>query len=246
MFVQKVGGVARASALLMAGIAVVIACGLAACGPNKPAGQTQTQTSAAATDSAPAAHTRTILFLGTSLTAGYGIDVNEAYPALIQRTIDSLHLPYTVVNAGLSGETSAGGLRRIGWLLRQPVDVLHLELGANDGLRGIPVADTRKNLSAIVDSVRAHNPRTIIFLAGMMAPPNMGPEFTNGFKELFPQLAEEKNLVLVPFLLQDVAGVAQLNQTDGIHPLPQGHVRLARNVWQVMGPVLQQEAARNP
>lgn len=186
---------------------------------------------------------KTILFLGTSLTAGYGIDVSQAYPALIQHTIDSLGLHYTVVNAGLSGETSAGGRRRIGWLLRQPVDVVHLELGANDGLRGIPVADTRANLIAIIDSVRLRNPEVVIFLAGMMAPPNMGPEFTTGFKELFPQLAKEKKLVLVPFLLQDVAGVAELNQTDGIHPLPKGHALLARNVWRVMGPVLQQQPA---
>ena len=177
-----------------------------------------------------------ILFFGTSLTAGMGLDPNDAYPALIQEKLDSLDLPYQVINAGLSGETTASGRNRIGWVLNQEVDVFVLELGANDGLRGIPLDETRKNLQAIIDTVRSKNPETKIILAGMQIPPNMGQEYTSEFRNIFPELAKKNKLHLIPFLLEDVAGNPELNQQDGIHPTAKGHKILARNVWEVLEP----------
>lgn len=181
---------------------------------------------------------KNIIFLGTSLTAGYGLDVQDAYPNLIQQRIDSLGLPYHCVNAGVSGETSAGGLRRIGWLLSQPVDVLVVELGANDMLRGIPLSDTRQNLMAIVDSTRLHYPGCHIALAGMRGLPNLGARYVGEFEALYPQVAKTKQLALVPFLLAGVAGNEKLNQADGIHPTPAGQRILADNVWAVLQPLL--------
>ena len=181
-----------------------------------------------------------ILFFGNSLTAGYGLDdPNKAFPALIQQKIDSLNLNYTVTNAGLSGETTAGGKSRLNWVLDQEVDVFVLELGANDGLRGIPLEETRKNLQAIIDAVRAKNPETKIVLAGMQLPPNLGADYTKGFQEIFPQLAEKNNTALIPFLLKDVGGIARLNQGDGIHPTAQGAEIVANNVWEILSPILQ-------
>jgi len=177
-----------------------------------------------------------ILFFGTSLTAGMGLDPNDAYPALIQEKLDLLDLPYQVINAGLSGETTASGRNRIGWVLNQEVDVFVLELGANDGLRGIPLDETRKNLQAIIDTVRSKNPETKIILAGMQIPPNMGQEYTSEFRNIFPELAKKNKLHLIPFLLEDVAGNPELNQQDGIHPTAKGHKILARNVWEVLEP----------
>ncbi len=181
---------------------------------------------------------RTILFFGNSLTAGYGVEPTEAFPALIQEKIDSLALPYKVVNAGLSGETSAGGKSRIGWVLRQPADIFVLELGANDGLRGIDLQDTRKNLQSILDTVKAHNPQVKILITGMMIPPNMGSKYTSTFQRIFPELADANQALLIPFLLEGVAGEVKLNQADGIHPTSQGHVILAANVWKVLHPLL--------
>jgi len=176
-----------------------------------------------------------ILFFGNSLAAGYGLDEpSQAFPALVQRRIDSMGLPYAVVNAGLSGETSAGGDGRIEWVLRQPVDVFVLELGANDGLRGIPVEETRKNLQSIIDKVRLRYPNVKLVMAGMQAPPNMGKDFTDRFKEIYPDLAMKNAMVLVPFLLEGVAGESELNQSDGIHPTAEGHRILMENVWKVM------------
>src|SRR5687767_7325738 len=169
-------------------------------------------------DTARVTSTRTILFFGNSLTAGYGLDVSEAFPALIQAKIDSLNLPYKVINAGLSGETSAGGKNRIGWLLRQKVDIFVLELGANDGLRGIPVKETRKNLQDIIDSVKTKNPDTKMIMTGMQVPPNMGNAYATAFRNIFPELAKKNNMALVPFVLEGVGGVPELNQGDGIHP----------------------------
>ncbi len=177
---------------------------------------------------------KNILFFGTSLTAGYGLDPSEAYPSLIQDKIDSLHLPYNVINGGLSGETSAGGKGRIDWLLKQPVDIFVLELGANDGLRGIPVAEMRKNLQTIINRVKAKYPKAKLLLAGMQIPPNMGKTYSEGFKDLFPQIAEKNKMVLIPFLLDKVGGVAKLNQADGIHPTAEGDKILAENVWVVL------------
>lgn len=188
----------------------------------------------------PITSSKTILCFGDSLTAGYGLDdINEAYPALLQARIDSLGLNYTVINSGLSGETSAGGKSRINWVLKQPVDIFLLELGANDGLRGVPLSETRANLQAIIDAVKKKNTETKIILAGMQLPPNMGSEYTTEFKTIFPELADKNNLSLIPFLLKDVGGIAALNQADGIHPTTEGQKILADNVWEVMKNVLQ-------
>ncbi len=176
----------------------------------------------------------TILFFGNSLSAGYGVEPSEAFPALIQDKIDSLGLSYKVVNAGVSGETTAGGNGRIDWVLRQPVDVFVLELGGNDGLRGIPLTETRQNLQAIMDKVRAKYPAAKIILAGMQIPPSMGRTYANEFRDLYTELAEENDITLIPFLLEGVGGIRQFNQSDGIHPTPEGHRIVAGNVWEVL------------
>ncbi|MDT0647797.1 arylesterase [Zunongwangia sp. F260] len=182
--------------------------------------------------------TKTILFFGNSLTAGMGLDPDEAFPALIQQKIDSLGLDYEVVNAGLSGETTAAGRNRIDWVLNQNVDVFILELGANDGLRGVPLEETRKNLQAIIDTVKEENPDTEIILAGMQIPPNLGQDYGAGFRTIFPELAEENNVKLIPFLLDNVAGIPELNQQDGIHPTAEGQKIMAQNVWEVLEPIV--------
>ena len=185
---------------------------------------------------------RTILCLGDSLTAGYGLAEpgSEAYPALLQQKIRAAGQRETVViNAGVSGDTSAGGLRRIDWLLRQQVDVLVLALGANDGLRGIPTDETRRNLQGIIDKARAKYPAVRVLLAGMMLPPNFGSEYTERFKALFPALAEENHATLIPFLLQDVGGIVNLNQRDGVHPTAEGQRIIANTVWNKLKPLLE-------
>jgi acyl-CoA thioesterase-1 len=197
------------------------------------------QESATKDSSASAQTVKTVLFFGNSLTAGYGLDPSEAFPALIQKKIDSLDMPYKVVNAGVSGETSSGGNSRIDWILQQPVDVFVLELGANDGLRGIPTAETKKNLQAITDKVKAKYPEAKLVIAGMQIPPNMGQAYATSFMKLFPELASENNAALIPFLLQGVGGEASLNLQDGIHPTAEGHKILAENVWSVLKPVLE-------
>tara|TARA_R100001369_G_scaffold48565_1_gene75142 strand:- start:111617 stop:112318 length:702 start_codon:yes stop_codon:yes gene_type:complete len=179
-----------------------------------------------------------ILFFGNSLTAGMGLDPEDAFPAIIQQKIDSLGLEYQVVNAGLSGETTAAGRNRISWVLNQDVAVFVLELGANDGLRGVPLEETRKNLQAIIDTVRAKNPETKIILTGMQIPPNMGKEYASGFSNIFPELAKKNDVYLVPFLLEDVGGNPELNQADGIHPTAEGQKILAANVWEVLEPIV--------
>lgn len=187
---------------------------------------------------AAATEQKNILFFGTSLTAGYGLDPTEAYPALIQNRIDSLQLPYKVINGGLSGETSAGGKGRIDWLLKQRVDIFVLELGANDGLRGLPVSQTIKNLQAIIDRVKAKYPDAKMVLAGMQVPPNMGAKYAADFKNMFPDLAKKNQMALIPFLLDKVGGVPKLNQDDGIHPTAEGDKILAENVWVVLKDLL--------
>lgn len=181
---------------------------------------------------------KTILFFGNSLTAGYGLEEGEAFPELIQKKIDSLNLDYQVVNAGLSGETTAAGKNRLDWVLKQGVDIFVLELGANDGLRGIPLSETRENLQGIIDKVRTKNPQVKIILAGMQIPPNMGQDYTDRFRDIFPELAEKNDVYLIPFLLKDVAGIPELNQDDGIHPTAEGDKIVAENVWEVLKPVL--------
>ena len=182
----------------------------------------------------PVAKMKTILFFGNSLTAGYGVDPSEAFPALIQNKIDSLKLNYKVINAGVSGETSSGGNSRINWILRQPVDIFVLELGGNDGLRGIPLAETRKNLQAIIDKVKAKYPEVKLVLAGMQIPPNMGQQYTTEFKNIYTGLAAKNGIPLIPFLLQGVGGEVKLNQQDGVHPTAEGHKIVAENVWNVL------------
>lgn len=184
---------------------------------------------------------KNIIFFGNSLTAGYGLEPTQAFPALIQRKIDSLGLPYQVVNAGLSGETTAGGKNRIDWILKQPVDIFVLELGGNDGLRGIPISETRANLQEIIDRVRAKNPEVKIVLAGMQVPPNMGRRYAQEFQQLFRDLAQKNNTALIPFLLEGVGGIPELNLPDGIHPTAQGHGIVAENVWSVLKTVLKIE-----
>ena len=187
---------------------------------------------------APSAAKRRVLFVGTSLTAGYGLDPEQAYPALIARRIDSLDLNYEVVNAGVSGETSAGALRRMDWLLRAPVDVFVLETGANDGLRGLSVDSMRANIQGILDKVHATYPAARVILVGMEAPPNLGARYTSAFHAVFPELARKNGAVLVPFLLTDVAGVDTLNQADGIHPNARGARIVADHVWKALRPLL--------
>ncbi len=181
---------------------------------------------------------KTIVFYGDSLTAGYGLDESEAFPSYIQEKIDSLNLNYEVVNAGLSGETTAGGKNRLDWVLKQDVDIFVLELGANDGLRGVPIEETRQNLQDIIDTVRMRNPNVQIILAGMQIPPNMGREYTTDFRNIFPALAEKNNVELIPFLLEGVAGDPALNQQDRIHPTAEGQRILAENVWEVLKPLI--------
>lgn len=181
-----------------------------------------------------------VLFLGTSLTAGSGVAVDEAYPALIQEKIDSAGLGYRVVNAGVSGETAAGGLRRIDWLLQEAVAVLVLELGANDGMRGNPPDTLRANLQEIIDRTRRAHPDARVVIAGMEAPPNLGERYTRAFREVFVNVARENDATLIGFLLKGVAGFPELNQPDGIHPTPAGHRRMAETVWEVLGPVLRE------
>jgi len=189
-----------------------------------------------------AAGSKTILFLGDSLTAGYGLDPALAFPALVQEKINEAGLPYKVVNAGVSGDTSAGGMRRIAWLLKRPVDVLFVELGANDGLRGIPLDSTEKNLQTIIDRTRNAYPGCKVVIAGMMVPPNLGPEYTARFQKIFKDLAKKNDAILMPFLLEGVAGNPALNLPDGIHPTAEGHRIVAGNVWKWLVPVLE---ARN-
>lgn len=181
---------------------------------------------------------KVILFFGDSLTAGYGLSPEQAFPALVEKKCISNGTPCKAINAGLSGETSAGGLTRIDWVLRQPIDVFVLELGANDGLRGLPLEQTKKNLQSIIDKVKTRYPKAKIVVAGMMVPPNMGPDYTSSFQKIFPELAKKNNATLIPFLLQDVAGHEKLNLGDGIHPNPEGHKIVANNVYQVLSPLL--------
>jgi acyl-CoA thioesterase I len=181
---------------------------------------------------------RTILFLGTSLTAGLGLEPDSAYPQQIQRKIDASGLPYQVVNAGVSGETSAGLLRRLDWVLRRPADVVVVETGANDGLRGLSVDATRNTIGQVLTRIRKERPNATILLAQMEAPPNLGQQYTSTFSAMFPELAREHGATLIPFLLEGVAGVSRLNQSDGIHPNDAGERIVADNVWRVLEPLL--------
>jgi len=181
---------------------------------------------------------KVILFFGDSLTAGYGLSTEEAFPALVEKNLNKDGQACKVINAGLSGETTAGGLSRIDWILRQHVDVFVLELGGNDGLRGLPLDATKKNLQAIIDKVKAKYPNVKIVVVGMMVPPNMGADYTNDFKKVFPEIAKKNNTTLMPFLLEGVAGNEKLNLPDGIHPNIEGHKIVAGNVAKIIRPLL--------
>ena len=217
------------------GMILILAFILAACGDKK----TSSDQSAPAAIAQSNSSSKTILFFGDSLTAGYGLDdPSEAFPGVVQNKIDSSKLRYKVINAGVSGETTAGGKGRINWVLKQKVDVFVLELGANDGLRGIPVTETAGNLQSIIDTVKARYPKAKLVLLGMQVPPNMGAAYANGFKDIFPMLAAKNHIALVPFLLKGVGGIPSLNQHDGIHPTAEGAKIVGNNVWQVLKDVL--------
>jgi len=181
---------------------------------------------------------KTILFFGDSLTAGYGLSPEIAFPALVEKEFIKENKKVKVINAGLSGETSAGGLSRIDWILRQPIDVFVLELGANDGLRGLPIEQTRKNLQSIIEKVKSKYPRAKIVLAGMLVPPNMGKSYADEFKKIYPAMASKNRALLMPFLLEGVAGNEKLNQADGIHPNAEGHRIVANNLVTFLRPLI--------
>ncbi|MFS4467414.1 arylesterase [Maribacter sp. 2210JD10-5] len=185
---------------------------------------------------------KTILFFGDSLTAAYGLETEQGFPNLIQRRLDSLGLDYTVINSGVSGETTSGGVNRLDWVLNQEVDIFVLELGANDGLRGVPLDKTKENLQTMINMVRTKNKDTQIILAGMQIPPNMGKAYTTAFKNLFPDLAVKNDIALIPFLLEDVAGIPELNLEDGIHPTAAGQKIVANNIWEILEPIVVTEA----
>ncbi len=227
----------RIIARIRAWLPLALAAGAVACGGAAPEpAASPPEPSPSVTASRPV-----ILFVGTSLTAGYGLDPDEAYPARLQEKIDAAALDYRVVNAGVSGETSAGARRRIDWLMdAQRVAVLVVETGANDGLRGIDPDDAHANMQAIFDRARQQQPPPALMLIGMAAPPNLGSRYTQRFRAIYPQLAEENGAVLVPFLLEGVAGIARLNQPDGVHPTAEGQRLLAEVVWRHLQPLLLQ------
>jgi acyl-CoA thioesterase-1 len=238
---------ARLYLFLLAGILLVAGCGQDRSN-SSPSPSPRDTAAAQPPDRSPSTASRDtttekglrVLVLGNSIAAGLGVPSDAAFPARLQRKIDSLGWNATVQNAGVSGETTAGGRSRIGWLLNEEVDVLVLELGGNDGLRGLDLASTKQNLQAIIDTTLTAYPDARVLLAGMQIPPNLGPEYTEQFRALYPAVAEQyARVTLIPFVLQDVAGVDTLMQSDGIHPTAAGHRIVARNVWQKLRPLLE-------
>lgn len=233
----------RAAAVMATVAATVAATALLVAGggsETKPAATAQVPMESTTVASARATAGARVLMLGTSLTAGLGIDPDSAYPAVIQRLADSSALRVMIVNAGLSGETSAGALRRVDWLLQERADAVVIETGANDGLRGLDPDSTQANIVAIIGRVRAAYPEARILLAQMEAPPNLGQRYTKRFHDLFMTVAREEGVTLIPFFLDGIAGVAELNQPDGIHPTEEGARRAARNMWKTLSPVLRE------
>lgn len=216
--------------------AVVAACCVAlwGCQKNPPAVSTETENKEQALTQQMSDARKTILFFGNSLTAGYGLEPEENFPYIIQTYLDSLELPYKVMNLGVSGETTASGNTRIDWVLQQQVDIFILELGGNDGLRGIDPDQTRANLQSMIDKVKSAKPDAILILAGMQVPPNMGADYAEAFSKIYPDLARENKLPLIPFLLEGVGGEPDLNLPDGIHPNAEGHQIVAENVWNIL------------
>ncbi len=227
------------SAAVVPAAALLVSLVLPGCSREEP------RPEAGAAAAAPAAATRAdlpaVVFLGDSLTAGYGLAEEQAYPALIEARMRAAGIDLPVVNAGVSGDTTAGGLRRLDWILRRPVAVLFVALGGNDGLRGVPLAETRRNLAQIIERAQAAGARVV--LAGMKLPMNYGPDYRAAFEAIYADLARRYGLTLVPFLLEGVGGVARLNQADGIHPTAEGQATVAEVVWPVLEPVVR-EAAR--
>lgn len=220
---------------MVAALWLMAGCG----GKNEKAKQGNEAEKAVITGDTVHAKQQFIVFFGNSLTAGFGIEPSHAFPALIQNRLDSLGMHYTVINAGLSGETTASGVNRVDWVIgQQPVDVFILELGGNDGLRGIPVEETQKNLLAIIEKVRAKHPGAQIIMAGIMVPPNMGPKYSKDFMAVFPAVAQQARVKLIPFILQNVGGEKELNLEDGIHPTPEGHKLVMENVWSLLKEVV--------
>lgn len=221
---------------------LIFGCGRAE--SNQPPSQSATADAGETDSSSSDAGRRIVMFLGTSLTDGYGLEREQAYPALVQEKIDSAGLPWEVVNAGLSGEKSAGALQRVrSWLIKQPFDVLVIETGSNDMLQGTNVDTLRANIQSIVDTVRAARPNARLVLVGMLGAPNLGRAYVDRFNAVFPDLARENQLTFIPFLLEGVAAQPQLNLADGIHPNEQGHRILAGTVWRTLEPVLREAPA---
>lgn len=222
----------------ISGILSIAACciGLFACQsePAKNAANTPAQTQQAP----PPVAKKNIVFFGNSLTAAYQLSPEQGFTAIIQRRIDSLKMPYICVNAGLSGETTADGVNRVDWVLQQPVDIFVLELGGNDALRGLPATESKKNLQAILDKVKAKYPDSKMVVAGMLAPPNLGPAYTIAFRDMYPAIAKQSGATLIPFLLENVGGIPSLNLPDGIHPNPEGQKIVAENVWKTLKGIL--------
>jgi len=220
--------------LLAAGLSIFFACS-----ETVPDKTEDAKTEITAAETQPESKKKVVLFFGNSLTAGYGVKAEESFPALIQARIDSMGLNYKVVNAGVSGETTATGINRLNWVLdNYEVDIFVLELGANDGLRGLPPEQTQENLNQIIERVREQEEGVKVVLAGMMVPPSMGVEYTSAYNPIYPALAKEKDVELIPFLLQGVGGIDSLNQDDGIHPNPAGNRIVRENVWRILGPML--------
>lgn len=223
---------------------ILLIYGLSACGSKTETAESTPKTEASEVEQKVSENKsveteKTILFFGNSLTAGYGLDLSNSFPSLIQRKLDSLGYNYKVINAGLSGETTSGGNGRVEWVMKQQVDVFVLELGGNDGLRGIPLSETKANLQRIIDKVKKISPDIQIVLAGMQIPPNMGKEYITTFQEIYPAMAEKNSLPLIPFLLAGVAGDPELNLDDGIHPNEEGQVIVAETVWKYLEPLLE-------
>ncbi len=207
---------------------------LAACQNTPASGGGGTGTEETAADEQKVEQKGKIIFFGNSLTAAFGLDPGQGFTTLIQQRLDSLQLPYEVVNAGLSGETTSGGNERVDWVLEQGVDIFVLELGGNDGLRGIDPKVSYQNLVSIIEKVKKSAPEAVIILAGMLAPPNMGKNYTDEFSGMYPRLAKKYDLALIPFILDGVGGVPELNLPDGIHPNAEGQKIVAENVWKVL------------
>lgn len=235
---DHVRGGARACAVALLIAAVSVGCGGGS--ESKLSAMPQVPVESTTVAAAPATAVVRVLVLGTSLTAGLGLDPDSAYPAALQRLADSSGFRVNIVPAGLSGETSAGALRRVEWLLRDDADVVVIETGANDGLRGLQVDTTRANLVGIIRKVRSSNPSARVLLAQMEAPINLGQRYTREFHDTFLTVAREEQVTLIPFFLAGIAGVRDLNQDDGIHPNEAGARRAARNMWKALAPVLRE------